>query len=111
MYGLKQARFIINRQLKEFLGKAGYYASKYTPGLFLHNTQPINFTLVVDNFGVKYTKKNDALHLVNTLRANYPIKEDWSGKRYIGINLGWEYKNRTLKTCMLNYTSSSLLQF
>ena len=111
MYGLKQSGFIANKQLKEVFGKAGYYASKHTPGLFLHNMRPINFTLVVDDFGVKYTNNNDALHLVNTLRANYPIKEDWLGKRYIGIDLDCDYENRTLQTCMLNYTLSSLLQF
>ena len=111
MYGLKQAGFIANKQLKEVLGKSGYYASKNTPGLFLHKTRPINFTLVVDNFDVKYTNKNDALRLLNTLRASYPIKEDCSGKRYIGIDLDWDYENRTLKTCIPNYTSSALLQF
>ena len=111
MYGLKQAGFLANKQLKEVLGKAGYYASKHTPGLFLHKTRPINFTLVVENFGVKYTNKNNALHLVNTLRAKYPIKEYWLVKRYIGIYLDWDYRNRTLKTCMLNYTLSTLLKF
>ena len=109
MYGLKQAGFIANKQLNEVLGKAVYYASKHTPGLFLHKTRPINFTLVVDDFGIKYTNKNDALHLVNTLRANYPIKQDWSGKRYIGIDLNWDYENCTLKTCMPNYTLRALL--
>ena len=74
IYGLKQAEFLANKNLKEVLGKAGYYASKHTPGLFLHKTRPINFTLVINYFGVKYTNKNDALHLMNTLRANYPIK-------------------------------------
>ena len=40
MYGLKQAVFIANKQIKKVLGKSGYYASKHTPGLFLHKTRP-----------------------------------------------------------------------
>ena len=110
MYGLKQDKFIANKHLNRVLEKSGYYASKHTPGLLLHKTRPINFTIVVDDFGKKYTKKN-AIHLVNTLRANYPIKEDWSGKKYIGIDLNWDYKKRTLKICMPNYTLSALLLF
>ena len=38
MYGLKQAGFLANKQLKEVLVKSGYYASEHTPGLFLHKT-------------------------------------------------------------------------
>ena len=32
-------------------------------GLWKHNIQPINFTLVVDDFGVKYSGKEHTLHL------------------------------------------------
>ena len=53
MYGLPQARIISQQLLKERLGKHGYCQSKTTPGLWKHDTRPINFSLVVDNFGVK----------------------------------------------------------
>ncbi len=32
------------------------------PGLWKHNTQPIIFTLVVNDFGVKYVGEENALH-------------------------------------------------
>ncbi len=41
------------------LNKHGFGQSKLVPGLRKHDTQPIQFTLVVDDFGVKYTHKKD----------------------------------------------------
>ena len=63
MYGLKQSKMLANKELKKVLAMAGYFLSKHTAGLFAHKTRPISFTLVVDDFGVKYINKADALHL------------------------------------------------
>jgi hypothetical protein len=61
-------------------------------GLWRHDTRPIQFTLVVDNFGVIYTNKDDVQHLQQVLEEHYKITTDWDGKRYIGITLNWDYK-------------------
>ena len=53
---------------KLFDGKATIPPPKYTPGLYLHKTRPISFTLVVDDFGVKYVDKENTLHLEKTLQ-------------------------------------------
>jgi hypothetical protein len=53
MYSLPHAGIIAQLQLKEQLAKHGYRQSKTTPGLWKHDTRPISFSLVVDNFGVK----------------------------------------------------------
>ena len=90
MYGLKQAGKLANQQLEKVLATGGYFPSKYTPGLYLHATRPISFTLVVDDFGVKYVNKHDALHLEKLISDNYPMKSDWKGTRYIGIDLKWD---------------------
>ena len=42
---------------------------------------------------------------------NYPMKSDWKGKRYIGIDLDWDYEKRTLKTSMNGYVQKALIQF
>jgi len=39
--------------------------------LFKHKTQPTQFTLVVDNFSVKYVGKEHADHLVEILIQYY----------------------------------------
>jgi hypothetical protein len=54
MYGLKESGFIANQELKVILAKQGCIPSKFTPGLFTHKTRSIAFSLVVDDFGVKY---------------------------------------------------------
>ena len=77
---------LANKELKKVLAKTGYFPSKRTAGLFVHKTRPISFTLVVDNFGVNYVNKADALHLKKTISDYYPMKSNWKGNRYIGID-------------------------
>ena len=90
MYGLKQSGMLANKELKKVLAKVGYFQSKHTASFFVHKTRPISFTLVVDNFGVKYVNKADALHLEKTIKDYCPMKSDWTGDRYIGIDLNWD---------------------
>ena len=52
-YGLKQAGKIAHDDLVAHLKTHGYKEA-ITQGLFLHETRPISFTLVVDDFGIKY---------------------------------------------------------
>ena len=59
--------------------KEGYYQTKHTPGLWTHETRQISFTLVVDDFGVKYVKDEDVHHLEKVLEAFHPCKSDWTG--------------------------------
>ena len=54
MYGLPQAGQIANDELVIHLAKHGYHQCEHTHGLFRHDTRPIAFSLVVDDFGVKY---------------------------------------------------------
>jgi hypothetical protein len=60
MYGLKQAGLLANQLLQTRLAPFEYYPARHTPGLWLHNTWPISFTLVVDDFAVKYVGKQHA---------------------------------------------------
>jgi hypothetical protein len=55
--------------------------------LFTHKTQSIAFSLVVDDFGVKYERKEDMDHLVKTLGDRYPIKVDLKAELYLGITI------------------------
>ena len=76
MYGFQESGYRANIELKRILGLEGYVPSKYTPGLFTHKTRDIAFSLVVDDFGVWYTKREDAEHLLKTLQDRYPVKID-----------------------------------
>ena len=54
MYGLPQVGLLAQQLLEKRLEKHGYTQSKQTPGLWKHEWRPICFSLVVDDFGVKY---------------------------------------------------------
>ena len=111
MYGLPQAGLLANELLEKRLNKHGYHQSKLVPGLWKHEWRPIQFTLVVDDFGVKYVGKEHALHLQHTLEHHYKVTKDWSGARYIGITLDWDYDNRKVHLSMPGYVKKALKQF
>ena len=71
----------------------------------------IAFTLVVDDFGLKYFNRNNADHPVAALKGKYKISEDWTGSLYCGIDLIWDYKNRTLDLGMSGYIKTQLQQY
>ena len=111
MYGLPQAGRIANDALVLHLAQDGYHQSAQIQGLFKHETRPVSFCLVVDDFGIKYVGKENAEHLLQTLRKKYTITMDWEGKQFCGINLTWDYKNRTIDMDMPKYVDNALQRF
>ena len=111
MYGLPQSGRLANKLLENRLNKHGYHQSKYVPGLWKHEKRNIQFTLVVDDFGVKYVRKEDAEHLMKVLKKYYPVSEEWTGTRYIGITLDWDYEKRQVHLTMPGYVAKALKQF
>ena len=67
IYGLPQSGNLANEYLQKKIAPHGYYEVKHTPGLWKHISRPIQFTLVVDDFGVKYIRQKDAEHLLGVL--------------------------------------------
>ena len=63
-YGLKESGKIAHDDLVGHLKQYGYEKTKRTEGLFIHKTRDISCTLVVDDFGIKYTNKADVEHLI-----------------------------------------------
>jgi hypothetical protein len=82
MYGLKQAGLLANQLLQTRLSPFGYYPARHPPGLWLHKTRPISFTLVVDDFAVKYVGKQHTEHLRNALLQTYELTTDWTATVY-----------------------------
>ena len=63
IYGLPQSARLVNELLKKRLEAYGCREVKHTPGLFKHNWRPVWFTLVVDDFWIKYIGKKHTYHL------------------------------------------------
>ena len=76
MYGLPQAGKIANDKLKLHLDKFGYKPATITPGLWRHQTCLLLFSLVVDDFGIKYERQEDITHLLDALKTIYKTSED-----------------------------------
>jgi hypothetical protein len=111
MYNLPQANIIAQNLLTKRLHKAGYQQSKITPGYWYHNWCPISFTLVVDDFGVKYINKEDIEHLASILKQDYKIDIDWEGTQYPGLTLDWDYTTRKVHVSMPGYIEKNLVRF
>jgi hypothetical protein len=111
MYGLPRAGILANELLQRNLAKDGYRPTQHTPGLWKHDTRPISFSLVVDDFGVKYVGREHAEHLMECIKNNYNISSDWKGSAYCDLTLEWDYKNRTVDLSMPGYIKASLHKY
>jgi hypothetical protein len=111
MYGLKYAGLIAKLLLDKRLAIAGYHEKKNTPCLYQHESRPISFTLVVDDFGIKsQTHALDKQHLLDTLRQHYTITTG-DGSKYVGISFDWQYAEQKVVLSMPGYVEKALARF
>jgi hypothetical protein len=111
MYGLPQAGILAQEHHKKCLNKHGYCQRPITPGLWRHNFWLISFTLCVDNFDIKYIGCEHIEHLSGILNEHCTCSQDWSGARYLGMNIDWDYINKNVHVSMLNYVPEALIRF
>ena len=57
----------------------------------------------MDDFGVKYVNKEYAQHLLDAINTNYPLEEDRTRKKYIEIDLYWNYEKGEVNLSMKRY--------
>jgi hypothetical protein len=111
MYGLPQAESLGHDLLEGRLNKEGYFQSQTVPRFWKHTTKPIQFVLVVDNFGIKYLKQEDLDHLVRSLEKHYNVAVDLDGKEFVKIRLDWDYENKKVHLSLVPYIQKALRQF
>jgi hypothetical protein len=104
MYGLPQAGSLGHDLLEQRLNKEGYFQSQIVPALWKHQSKPIQFVLVVDDFGIKYLKNED-------LDQSKRSRVDLEGKEFVKIQLDWDYENRKVHLSMAPYLQKALRQF
>ncbi len=110
VWGLPQAGVLANKRLRRKLSPFRYYECVNTPGLWYHVSRPISFTLVVDDFGVKFVGKEHTDCLIASIKSTYnKLTEDsWTGSLYCGITLDWDYVGRTVDISMPGYIKKKL---
>ena len=91
MPGLKQSSRIANDWLKIHLAKFGYTPVPRTPALRKNATHDITFYLVVNDFGVKYVRKENSDHLIQVLKKQYTISMNFNGSLFCGLHIQWNY--------------------
>jgi hypothetical protein len=81
------------------------------PGAQSPQASDIKFSLVVDDFGIKYTDPANVHHLIDVLSKDYILKVDWSGSKYCGLTFPWDYTNHTVDISMPGYIDRALQCF
>ena len=103
MYRLPQAVILVNTLLKKRLEPHGYYEVQHTPRLWRLKIKPLQFTLVVDKFGVIYPNEEDMTHLIDALQKQEKISTDHNGIHYYNDTLFWNYKEGYLEISIPGY--------
>jgi hypothetical protein len=110
MYGLHQAGCLSQLRLISHLAAHGYHQCPHTPCLFQHDTLDVTFSLVVDDFGIRYGSQSDADHLIATLRANdYELTIKPIGDTYLGMNIS--FTSTSVNLSMPGYIKKALQRF
>ena len=107
MPGFPQAGFYANQQLVRHLRKNGYGQTS-TPSLFRHERDEIFFTLVVDDFGIKYRHIDDFHRLVTCLAELYHVKAAPLATDYLGMTITQNPQARTITLSMPGYIPALL---
>ncbi len=89
----------------------GYSQSKIIPGLWTHETRQTCFTLIVDNFAIKFANMEDAQHLIEALKQDYTITIDWGATKHIGLTIDWDYNKGQVHVHMPGYSDKVFLKF
>ena len=93
----------------------GYFEATTTPGLWKHQWRPIQFCLILDDLGIEYVGERHIHHLRDVIKQHHEITEDWTGTKFGGINIKWNYAQKhaknTCRLCIKDYIKDLLLQF
>ena len=112
IYGLPQAGKLSQDRLVAHLAKHGYTQCTNTPCLFVHCSNGVAFTLVVDDFLIKFKERAAADHLLNALAELYTITTDFgTTQKYVGITLTHNKVEHTIDMSIPGYVKKALQRF
>jgi len=112
IYGLPQAGKLSQDRLIMHLAKHGYTQCPNTPCLFVHATNGVAFTLVVDDFLIKFKERKAADHLLEALREMYTMTTDFgTTQKYVGITLTHNKVKHTIDMSIPGYVQKALQRF
>jgi hypothetical protein len=110
MNGLPQAGIIAQELLAKWLKTHGYTQSTTTPGLWKQKTRPISFSLVDNDFGMKYFGEDNAQHLLQTIQQYYKCLCNWDSKQYCRLTIK-DYAGHKVHLSMPMHVEKNLKRF
>jgi hypothetical protein len=110
MYGLPHAGKIAQDVLIERLASHGYHQTG-TICLFRHATNGVAFTLVVDDFGVKFQNLAGAEDLIRCLQLYYKLTIKMDATKYLGLTIAVDHVAREVRLSAPGVIPKALKQF
>ena len=112
IYGLPQAGKLAQDRLVAHLANNGYIQCVNTPCLFVHQSNGVAFTLVVDDFLIKYNDRKEVDHLLSVLRELYTITTEFGAtQKYVGITLHHNRTKRHIDMSIPGYVQKAIQRF
>ena len=111
MYGLPNAGLISQDRLFGHLDHHGYKQSRLVPCIFRHATRSTAFSLVVDDFGIKYTKPEDLEHFITIMQELYELKVDRTGSQYLGFAIKFSEDRNEVHLSLPGYIAKAIERF
>jgi hypothetical protein len=112
IYGLPQAGKLSQDRLVKHLATHEYIQCINTPCLFVHRTNGVAFTLVVDDFLIKFKQRSAVEHLLSALRELYTITTDFAAtQKYVGITLHYNKEKRYIDMSIPGYVKKAIQRF
>ena len=72
----------------------------------------MNFSLVADDFGVKFVVKSvgkkHTENLITCINKEYFLSVDWTGELYCGVSLDWYYKQKYVNLSIQVYVEGAI---
>jgi hypothetical protein len=108
-YGLPQAGILANNLLHGCLEKEGYYKAATAPGLWKHKWRPVQFCLIVDDFGLEYIGIEHFSHLLLVLQRYHQVQTNMAGNKIEGLNVECDFPSKQVCIDMRSYVKDLLL--
>ncbi len=110
-YGLPQSGILANNLLCSRLITEGFYESVSTPELWHHKWHPIQFSLIVNDFGVEYMGIEHFNFLLDILKKYHGVQFNMAGNKLGGITIKWDYPGKHFQISMPGYIDNLLIKF
>jgi hypothetical protein len=84
---LPQAGILANNLLCSHLEAKGFYEAASTSGLRCHKWRPIQFCLIVDDFGVEYMGLEHFNYLLDVFKKFHGMQYNMAGNKFAGMDI------------------------